>query len=172
MAQDYNLNLDTEKVDLIKINVKLEKDKKGNEQKDLKSMTKRTIKREIGLVYLLIVVSIYLGFSNLSKIIPPKLLTCFNWAFFGITCKALIYYQFKRTGQDELLKKNEAVGTITSYFLYGIASLAVVCLIYLTFFNTFEHEAFSKYFFWIAMFLFSYIGFAITEVRKRFLGGD
>lgn len=133
MPQDFNVNLDTEKIDFINIAVKLEKRKNHNEQEKLPSLTKKTIKREIGLVYLLIVVSIYLRFSYLSKIIPPKLLTCYNWAFFGITCNALIYYQLKRKGQNEPIKKEDIEVVWADYFFYGVTSLAVISLIYLTF---------------------------------------
>jgi len=134
-------------------------------------MTKRTLKRIIGLVYLMLVVGIYLMVSDWGKLRLPKLIACFNWALFGITCRSLIYYQLKRTGQDEVLKENEAVNTIASYFLYGFTSLAVVSIIYLTFFNTLEMLDLT-YFNWIAVPLFSYIGFAINEVKKRFLGGE
>ena len=134
-------------------------------------MTKRTLKRIIGFGYLILVGGIYLMVSDWGKLRLPKLFACFNWALFGITCRALIYYQLKRTGQDDVLKENEAVNTIVAYFFYGVTSLAVVSIIYLTFFNTLERLDLT-YFDWIVIPLFSYIGFAINEVKKRFLGGD
>jgi len=170
--QDFNVNLGTEKIDSIKINIKLEKYKNEEKQKNSTSMTKRQLKAIIGIFYLIIVSCIYLIFSGCGRYSLPKLVACFNWALVGITSRLLIYYQLKITEQDVALKGNEVAGTIAAYVLYAFTSFAVVSLIYVTFFETLEKKLDSQSFFWITMFLFSYVGFSILEVKKRFLGGD
>jgi len=151
----------------MKVSAEFKEYKKGR----LDSMTKRILKRIIGIIYLIIVGGIYLVFSEGIQYRLPRLIACINWALFGITCRALIYYQLKITGEDVVLKENEGVGTIVNYFFYGLTAWAVVSIIYLTFYDTLEKIDFI-YFNLIVIPLFLYVGFAITEVKKRFLGGD
>lgn len=133
-------------------------------------MTKRIVNIMMGIVYLICVIIFYLIASDWLKVKVTRLVFCSNWALFGLSCKGIIYHGLKRTEEDKVLEDNEIVSTVASYFIYGAMSLAVVSIIYLTFFNILEGMN-SAYFEWIAISLFFYVGFAIEAVHKRFLAG-
>ena len=131
----------------------------------------RDLKRIIGLFYFLIVVIIYwLNLNNSNKDFH-RLLVCFNASFFGLGTRAYVYYGLFKEDETKSLTKEERNNCIFSYIYYAGVALAVTSFIYLVSYDNFQKMSVMTFNF-ISLSLFFYTGFAIDEVRRRFLAQE
>jgi hypothetical protein len=130
-------------------------------------MESTRLKRMIGLIYLSIVVLVFLFNKAILNFSLHRLIVCFNFSLLGLTGRSLIYYAFLKKDERRPLEQNERNNCIFSYVFYAILSFAIVSLIYLISFDNFIKMNLVT-FNTIAGFLFTFIGFEITEVGVHY----
>ena len=132
-------------------------------------MESAALKRKIGICYFVFTGIIFNFLNKIYVIELQRFFVCCAFGFFGLALRTSIYYGILRKIENRKLGKKEIKDCLLAYFLYyPIGLVAVVSIIFVASYENLKNMSFEL-FFWVSIFLFSSLGFAVKEAMDKFL---